>query len=116
MRNAGTQYRSIFSVCSPQPALCAKRPPGIESRRICLITVFQVFRMHILSPTAAQFLLQSPAGKIQPGLVEKREHLVRACDPDHYRSRVGHVSEALFALAERDFIPPALGYVPHDLL
>jgi hypothetical protein len=43
--------------------------------------------------------------KVQPALIDKGEQLVRAHDPNHHRSRVGHVAEPLFAFPQFSLSP-----------
>src|SRR5258706_1481375 len=70
--------------------------------------------MHAARPTVAQFLFHSTTRKIQPGLVEKSEQLVRTRNPDHYRRRVGHVSEAPLTFHQRSLSVLALGDIEAD--
>src|SRR5689334_13262793 len=56
--------------------------------------------MHTLDPTPASFLFERAPGKIRPCLVEKSRLLPGIRCDDHDRSRVGHISEALFAFPQ----------------
>ena len=59
--------------------------------------------MHAGGPAVPQLLLHGAACKVQPRSIDKRAELVRTGDPDHHRSRVGHVAEALFAFPQLGF-------------
>src|SRR4030095_11314658 len=48
----------------------------------------------------AKLLLQGPAGKVEPALVEKSTELVRVRHPDHHGRCIGHGAEALLALPQ----------------
>ena len=56
-------------------------------------------------PPATEFLLHWASGKGQPGLVEERAKLVRAGNPDQYRSSIRHVAKAPFAFLQRGGAP-----------
>src|SRR5262245_45717290 len=65
--------------------------------------------MNAARPTVAHFLLHGSTRKVQPGLIEKSELLIRTRNPDHYRGCVGHIPESLFAFTQRSFGFLALG-------
>src|SRR5215475_5564823 len=59
--------------------------------------------MYTLLPSSAAFLFHRTACKIKPGLIKKGAELVHAGHPDHDRSRVCQVPEALFAFPQCGF-------------
>src|SRR5512142_584257 len=63
--------------------------------------------MQTRCPAIAQFLFQSTASERQPASIEKRAEAVRSGDPDQYRGRIRHVSEASLTLDES-----SLGLLP----
>src|SRR6516164_16401 len=69
--------------------------------------------MDPLSPPVAQFLFHGAARKIQPDLVEESTTPVGPWPgrPNHHRGGVGHISEALFTLAQPLFSLMPLGNI-----
>src|SRR4051812_23377372 len=76
------QDPAIFSVVSLQAILEFERLPRVEETTVALCAANGVLRMHAFGPPDARFLLESPAGKSEPALVEKRARFVRPRHPD----------------------------------
>src|SRR5262245_35713549 len=95
------QQPTIFTVISPQAVFHRELSPHVEGIDVALETAVQILRVNSLCPTIAKFLLQGPAGKVEPALVEKGAGLVRVRHPDHHRRRIRHGVKASFALPQR---------------
>ena len=108
-RDPTAQDQPVLSIPTAQPALQLEVPAGVERRAEYFIAALEVIGMHAGGPAVSQFLLRCAAGKVQPSLIDKREELVRTCDPDHYRRCVGHLPEAFFAFPQRGLGALALG-------
>src|SRR5579864_9173007 len=64
--------------------------------------------MHTRSPAVALFLFHGAPGEGQPSFIKERAELVRARNPDHDRSHVGHDAETLFMFTYCCFGPLAV--------
>src|SRR5262249_6167980 len=87
---------------------------GIKRRAVAGETPFPVIGVHTIDPSVVEFLLQRAAHKIQPGLIEKGEHLVWAGNPHHHWCGVRHIPEAPFTLRYRSFALLAIGDIETD--
>src|SRR5882724_4449418 len=99
--HAMIQDPAIFTVKSSQAVFHGKLLPRVEVVSIDFKTAVEVFWVNTLCPPVAEFLLQGPAGKVEPTFVEKNTELVRARHPDHHGCRIGHGAEALLTLSQR---------------
>src|SRR5262245_40489061 len=100
-RHPVIQHPTIFTVMSPQAVFYRELSPHAEGIDVDLKTVVKILRMNSLRPAIAKLLLQGPAGKVQPTLVEKGAGLLRVRHPDHHRRRIGHGVKASLALPQR---------------
>src|SRR5215831_11866189 len=67
--------------------------------------------MYTVAPPVPGLLFHRAPGEGEPALVDKGAALVRAANPYHHGSRVGHVSKSFFALAQGRLRAFALGDV-----
>src|SRR5215813_8700710 len=100
-RHPMIQHPTIFAVISPQAVFHRELSPQVEGIDVVLKTAVKILRVNSLCPPVAKLMLQGPAGKVEPTLVEKGAGLVRVRHPDHHRRRIGHGVKASFALPQR---------------
>src|SRR5215813_729378 len=100
-RHPMIQHPTIFTVISPQTVFHRELSPHVEGIDVDLKTAVKIVRVNPLCPAIAKLLLQGPAGKVEPALVEKGAGLVRVRHPDHHRRRIRHGVKASFALPQR---------------
>src|SRR5499433_4506904 len=100
-RHPMIQHPTIFTVISPQTVFHRELSPHGEGIDVDLKTAVKILRVNSLCPAIAELLLQGPAGKVEPTLVEKGAGLVPVRHPDHHRRRIGHGVKASFALPQR---------------
>src|SRR5215813_12529239 len=100
-RHPMIQHPTIFTIISPQAVLHCELSPHGEGIDVDLKTAVKILRVNSLCPAIAKLLLQGPAGKVKPALVEKGAGLVRVRHPDHHRRRIGHGVKASLALPQR---------------
>src|SRR5215510_6146516 len=94
------QQPTIFTVISPQAVFHRELSPQVEGIDVDLETAVKILRVNSLCPAIAELLLQGPAGKVEPTLVEKGAGLVRVRHPDHHRRRIGHGVKTSLALPQ----------------
>src|SRR5262249_14268238 len=100
-RHPVIQHPTIFTVISPQAVFHRELSPQVEGIDVDLETAVKILRVNSLCPAIAELLLQGPAGKVEPTLVEKGAGLVRVRHPDHHRRRISHGVKASLALPQR---------------
>src|SRR5215831_16747009 len=95
------QQPTIFTVISPQAVFHRELSPQVEGIDVDLETAVKILRVNSLCPAIAELLLQGPAGKVEPTLVEKGVGFVRVRHPDHHWCCISHGVKASLALPQR---------------
>src|SRR5215510_7647469 len=100
-RHSMIQHPTIFAIISPQTVFHRELSPHVEGVDVDLKTAVKILRVNSLCPAISKLLLQGPAGKVEPSLVQKGAGLARIRHPDHHRRRIGHGVKASLALPQR---------------
>ena len=97
-----------------QPVFHTELATRVERLGVDLQTALEVFMMHSGRPAAAEFLLQRPAGEVEPTPVEVRASFVEPRNPHQDWRGVGQPEKPLLALVEtrRELAPAIHGTQP----
>src|SRR5260221_8187171 len=96
-RRSIIQNPTIFTVPSSQAIFHREPLPCIKGVDVDFKAAVEIFAVDALCPPITKLLLQTPARKFEPTVVEKGAQFVRARHPDHHRRCVGHVPKTSLA-------------------
>src|SRR5215475_300211 len=108
------QSPTILTVGTPELIFDRESFSLFQRRHVGIETSTQVVGVNILCPAVADFLRHSPAGKIQPGLIEEVVQPIRTGEPQHNRRCIGHCPKTSLILAQLLFNLLALSDVAED--